>query len=141
MATLNELHLQLEQKVQNFLQDESEENSSLLIAEIIRLLAMDAEVVIAGNPVEGQPGMTDPAGYYGPDGRFYFHVFTSRLRFNESGAEHPCMTKLKYLLDQAFSNETIGGLSLNYQKGKGTVVISKEDIMGALQKLASSGNS
>ena len=54
MATLNELHLQLEMKVQKFLEDESDENSSLIIAEIIRLLAMDAEVVIAGNPVEGK---------------------------------------------------------------------------------------
>ena len=97
MATLNELHLQLEMKVQKFLEDESDENSSLIIAEIIRLLAMDAEVVIAGNPVEGKEGLTDPAGYYGPDGRFYFHIFTSRLRFNESGAEHPYMTKLKFL--------------------------------------------
>lgn len=135
MATLNELHLQLEMKVQKFLEEESDENSSLIIAEIIRLLAMDAEVVIAGNPVEGKVGLTDPAGYYGPDGRFYFHVFTSRLRFNESGAEHPYMTKLKFLLEQAFTNDTIGGLSLNYKKGKGTVVITKEDIMEALKQM------
>lgn len=135
MATLNELHWQLEQRVQEFLADQTEENSSRLIMEVIRLLAMDAEVVIAGSPVPDHPEMTDPAGYYGPDGRFYFHVFTSRLRFNESGAEHPCMTKLKFLLDQVFSNNTIGGLSLNYKKGEGTVVITKEDLMMALQCL------
>lgn len=135
MATLNELHWQLEQRVQEFLADQTEENSSRLIMEVIRLLAMDAEVVIAGSPVPDHSEMTDPAGYYGPDGRFYFHVFTSRLRFNESGAEHPCMTKLKFLLDQVFSNDTIGGLSLNYKKGEGTVVITKEDLMMALQCL------
>ena len=136
MATLNELHLQLEQKVQDFLKDQTEENSSRLVMEVIRLLGMDAEVVIAGEPVADHPELTDPAGYYGPDGRFYFHVFTSRLRFNESGAQHPCMTKLKFLLDQVFTNEKIGGLSLNYKKGEGTVVIAKEDIMNALQCLS-----
>lgn len=133
MGKYSELHLPLEQKAQNFLADQSDDNSNLLIAEFTKLILEDADILIDGLPDEEEPGKYDPSGFEGPDQRFYFHMFTSKLRFDESDSKHPMVTKLKAVLDQVFANEQVGGFSLNYKKGAGTVLITKEDIYHGLQ--------
>lgn len=133
MAKYSELHLQLEQKLNQYLAEQTDENSSLLIAEFTKLILEDADILIDGSPDEEEPDKYDPSGFEGPDHRFYFHMFTSKLRFDESEAEKPMVTKLKGVLDQVFSNEALGGFSLNYKKNAGTVLITKEDIYQGLQ--------
>lgn len=133
MGKYSELHLQLEQKAQNFLLDQSEENSSLLIAEFTKLILEDADILIDGIPDDEEPDKYDPSGFEGPDQRFYFHIFTSKLRFDESDAQRPMVTKLKAVLDQVFANDQVGGFSLNYKKNAGTVLITKEDIYDGLK--------
>lgn len=133
MAKYSELHLQLEQKLNQYLADQTDKNSSLLIAEFTKLILEDADILIDGSPDEEELDKYDPSGFEGPDHRFYFHMFTSKLRFDESEAEKPMVTKLKGVLDQVFSNEALGGFSLNYKKNAGTVLITKEDIYQGLQ--------
>jgi hypothetical protein len=133
MGKYSELHIQLEQKVDTFLKDQSEENSSLLIAEFTKLILEDADILIDGIPDDEEPGKYDPSGFEGPDHRFYFHMFTSKLRFDDSDAKNPMVTKLKAVLDQVFVNEQLGGFSVNYKNGEGTVLITKEDIYHGLQ--------
>jgi hypothetical protein len=133
MGKYSELHLQLEQQVNAFLADQSEQNSGMLVAEFTKLILEDADILIDGIPDEEEPGKYDPSGFEGPDHRFYFHLFTSKLRFDESYAKNPMVTKLKAVLDQVFVNEQLGGFSLNYKKGQGTVLITKEDIYEGLR--------
>jgi hypothetical protein len=133
MGKYSELHLQLEQKAKSFLLDQSDENSSLLIAEFTKLILEDADVLIDGIPDDDDPGKFDPSGFEGPDQRFYFHIFTSKLRFDESDAKNPMVTKLKAILDQIFVNQQLGGFSINYKNGEGTVLITKEDIYDGLR--------
>ena len=133
MGKYSELHLQLEQKANAFLCDQSDTTSSQLIAEFTKLILEDADVLIDGIPDDDEPGKFDPSGFEGPDQRFYFHIFTSKLRFDESDATRPMVTKLKAVLDQVFANESLGGFSLNFKKGEGTVLITKEDIYDGLR--------
>lgn len=132
MGKYSEIHIQLEQRAKDFLQDQSDENSSLLIAEFTKLILEDADILIDGIPDEDEPGKYDPSGFEGPDQRFYFHLFTSKLRFDESDAQNPMVTKLKAVLDQIFANPQLGGFSINYRNGQGTVLITKEDIYDGL---------
>lgn len=132
MARFSELHLKLEELAEKFLKDQTDENSAAIVAEITRLIITDADILIDGIPVEGLTGQVQPGGYTGPDGRFYIHIFSSRIQFDMSGAANPMITKLKSLLDMVFANDAVGGLSLNYKKEKGTILITKEDIMAGL---------
>jgi hypothetical protein len=139
MARFSELHLRLEELSQKFLKDQSEENSALLIAEFTRLILNDADVLIDGSQAAGAvKGQVIPSGYTGPDGRFYIHIFTSKIRFDDSDAKHPNLTKLKGLCQSVFDNEKLGGFSLNYKPGEGTILLSKEDIMDGLQAVIAS---
>jgi len=133
MGKYSEIHIKLEELVNNFLECQSDENSSLIISEIVNLIVKDADVLIDGNESKTYPGQYEPSGYEGNDGRFYFHVFTSKLRFDESDAKKPMVCKLNSILNSVFNNEYLGGISLNYQKGKGTVLVSKEDIKEGLE--------
>lgn len=133
MGKYSEIHFKLEQYANAFLQQQTEENSGLLISEFVRLILNDADVLFDGIEDKEHPGMFEPSGYEGPDGRFYFHLFTSKLRFDDSDAKNPMVAKLKGILDQVFANEQVGGISLNYKAGSGTILISKEDIFEGLQ--------
>lgn len=133
MGKYSELHLPLEQKVNMFLADQSDTNSSLLIAEFTKLILEDADILIDGIPDDEEPGKFDPSGFEGPDQRFYFHIFTSKLQFDQSEATRPMVTKLKAVTDQVFANENVGGFSLNYKNNQGTVLITKEDIYDGLR--------
>ncbi len=133
MGKYSELHLKLEKLADQFLRDQSDANSNLLIAEFTRLILSDADVLIDGSEDPDHPGKYDPSGYEGPDHRFYFHIFTSKLRFDDSEAKNPMVTRLQGLLSPIFDNEYLGGVSLNYKAGAGTILISKEDIMKGLQ--------
>lgn len=135
MGKYSELHLQLEQRSKEFLNDQSEENSNLLIAEFTKLILEDADVLIDGTVDEDEPNKYDPSGFEGPDQRFYFHIFTSKLRFDESDAKNPMVTSLQPMLNQVFANDKIGGFSLNYRNGYGTVLITKEDIYHGLESV------
>lgn len=139
MGKYSELHLQLEQKANAFLKDQSDENSRLLIAEFTKLILEDADILIDGMEDDEEPGKYDPSGFEGPDQRFYFHMFTSKIRFDESNAAHPMVTKLKAVLDQVFANDQLGGFSLNFKNGEGTVLITKEDIYAGLQAAVAAG--
>ena len=125
-----ELHLiRFEELYERYMADPSEEGSSLLIAETVRLIRKENPVIICGLNHDGK---TDPQGYYGPDGRFYFHVFTGMEKLLHSGFGHPAAVRLSDLYGSALTNDIIGGISLNYAQENGALLINKEDLSEGL---------
>ncbi len=123
-------HTRLDQLYERFAADQSDENSSQLIAEIVRLCAGEAEIIGAGITKDG---MTQPEGYYASDGRFYFHIFSGPERFEQSSADHPVQVRISDLYETARKYTQTGGFSLNYKRTGGTLLISKEDIAEGME--------
>lgn len=124
--------LNLEYQADKFLKDPSETNESDLMAEITRVIIEDADIIIDGEVLED--GMIDPQHIeVEMDHRFYFHIYTSKLRFDACGAKKPYVLKLKDLLDPIFQEDTFGGITINYKKGDEVVIVSKENIYESMQ--------
>ncbi len=128
MAKFSDIHLQLEKLAEEFREDPSDEKGNQIIAEICRLIQEDASILIDGIPSPVNPNVMVPSGYYAPDGRFYFHLFSSRVSFDRSVAEHPFLTHMSGLMEFLAKNPQVGGCSLNPLKEKGTILITREDI-------------
>lgn len=125
--------LNLEYQSDKFLHDPCEKNEAELMDEIVRVIIEDADIIIDGEVLES--GMIDPAHIeVEMDHRFYFHIYTSKLRFDACGAKKPYVLKLKALLDPIFQEDTFGGITINYKKGDEVVIVSKENIYDAMQK-------
>lgn len=133
MNTYSDIHFELEKRAEQMKKEESEEAGKAVVEELIHLILKDADILISGIAHEGEKGAVDPAGFYGPSGKFYVHIFSSKLSFDHSGFSNPMLTKLKELLDQIFEREEIGGLSLNYNPQNGTILIHKKDIEDGLE--------
>lgn len=129
MAVIN---LKLEYLTDRFLKDPGEASSNELMDEITHIIIEDGEVLIDGEKMSD--GQVDPAHIeVETDHRFYFHVYTSKIAFDRCRGKNAYVIHLKNLLDPIFQNDTFGGITLNYTKGKETVLISKEEIYDSLQ--------
>lgn len=129
--------LNLEYHAEKFLNNPDQKNEKELMDEIVKVLIEDAEIIIDGEVLDS--GMIDPAHIeVQTDQRFYFHVYTSKLRFDACNGKHPYVLKLTALLDPIFKEETFGGITLNYKKDDEVVIISKENIYEAMQEYLTS---
>ncbi len=129
---MNATNLKLEFLTDKFLHDPSDKQNKALMDEIVHLLIEDARIIIDGEQLED--GQIDPAHIEVElDHRFYFHVYTSRIAFDKCHGKKPYVLTLKSLLDPIFNEETFGGITLNYEKGQEVVLVSKENIIEALQ--------
>lgn len=134
MSDFRDIHYKLDQLVEEMKKNESDENGKKVIEEICQLIIQDSMLIICG--VNHGDGMVDPNGFYGPDHRFYFHVFSSKLRFDASKYTDPMLVRITELMQVIFTNDEIGGISLDYDPKDGTVLIQKEDILNCLQQIA-----
>lgn len=121
-------HSRLENLYEDFIRNQTAGAGEALTAEIVRLTAQGADIIASGS---AENGRTNPEGYYGPDGRFYIHIFSGPERFALSNAGHPVKVNMKELYAAA-ENGAVGGFSLNHRKSGGSVLIPKEDIREGL---------
>jgi hypothetical protein len=129
MKTLKDLEI----LTNAFLNDASEEKGNEMISALADLIAQNTEILCDGIPSPVNPNVTVPSGYYGPDKRFYVHVFTSKKKFDESTASHPMWTHLKPLYEMLAKEKQYGGFSLNHRKNAGTVLITMDDLAGKIE--------
>ena len=84
MTSFTDLHLELEIKAKDFRENPTEANGNKIIEEIVRLIKMNASVLIDGVQSDVNKDVTVPSGYYAKDYRFYIHIFSSKLAFDAS---------------------------------------------------------
>lgn len=128
MAKFEDLHLQLQILTEEFRKNPTDENGNEIIAEINKLIQENASILVDGIPSEVNPNVIVPSGYYAPDGRFYIHIFSSKLSFDASTATNPLFTHFQGLVAFIKENKQIGGFSLNHTKQTGAVLITREDL-------------
>lgn len=133
MSKFEDLHLELELKAKAFRNDPTEENGNLIIEEIVHMIQEDSSILVDGVPSDVNPTVIIPSGYYANDNRFYVHIFSSKLSFEESKATNPLFTHMKGLWNFILENEQIGGFSLNHTKESGAILITREDIIPNLK--------
>ena len=119
-----ELHLQLEILAKEFRENPSDETGDRILAAMAK--------IIDGIPSPVNPTIIVPSGYYAKDGKFYFHIFSSRQSFDASSASNPMLTHMEGLMKLMEDNPQVGGFSLNQKAGSGTILLTREDIMEAL---------
>ena len=124
MAKFSDLHLQLEMAAETFHKEETEENGNCVVRELKKLIEEDKELLFEG--VKGPNGMT-PGGFYSSDGRFYFHIFSSRMHLQNLSGEAMVAGagQLWKLVEQ---NDIVGGFSLNHKYEEGAILITREEI-------------
>lgn len=130
-----ELHLQLEILAQDFRDNPCDESGDKLLRALAYIIKNNEMILIDGIPSPVNPTVTVPSGYYAKDGRFYFHIFSSRQSFEESSASNPMLTHMEGLMKLLEDNRQAGGFSLNQKQGKGTILLTREDISDTLEKL------
>lgn len=128
MSKFTDLHLELEIKAQKFREDPTDENGDKIIEEIVHLIENNASVLVDGIPSDVNPNVIVPSGYYANDGRFYIHIFSSKVAFDASTATSPLLTHMHGLMEFMLENKQIGGFSLNHTKKDGSILITREDI-------------
>lgn len=129
-----ELHLQLEILAQDFRENPSDETGDKLLLSLVHIIENNEMVLIDGIPSPVNPTITVPSGYYAKDGRFYFHIFSSKKSFEESSAKTPMLTHMEGLMKLMDDNPQVGGFSLNQKKGFGTILLTREDIQEMMEK-------
>ncbi len=118
--------MNLEFYADQYLKEANEKNEKKLMEEIVRLILADENIIIDG--IKNEDGSVDPSYIQvDTDNRFYFHVYTSKKRFDESGGKQAFVLSLKSLFEPIFNDDSFGGISLNYKKGQEVVLISKEN--------------
>lgn len=129
-----ELHLQLELLAKQFRENPSDEIGDRILEAMAKIIRNNEKILIDGIPSPVNPTIIVPSGYYGKDGRFYFHIFSSRQSFDASSASNPMLTHMEGLMKLMEDNPQVGGFSLNQQVGSGTIVLSREDIEEVLSR-------
>ncbi len=130
-------HKILRRLADEFIKDSTDENSSALLNEIIRILMRNEDVIINGTPIEGADGQVEPSAIMVED-KVFLCIYTDHDRFEQCGCTAAFVTNLQALLSIVFSEQGIGGICINYAKGKETVLVSKEQIYDALQEYTKS---
>lgn len=124
MARFSDLHLQLEMAAEAFHKAPTEENGNRVVKEMKKLIENDSELLFEG--VDGGNGMT-PGGFYGADGKFYFHVFSSRMHL-ENIAGKAMVAPAGQLFSIVKQNSIVGGFSLNHMDDTGAILITQEEL-------------
>lgn len=130
-----ELHLQLEILAHDFRENPNDETGDRLLQSLAHIIENNEMILIDGIPSPVNPTITVPSGYYAKDGRFYFHIFSSKKSFEESSAQNPMLTHMEGLMKLLEDNEQTGGFSLNQKQGEGTILLTREDIAEAMEKI------
>ena len=122
------MNTKLEYYADAFLKNQDAETEEKMMHEIICCIVEDKEILIDGTKMED--GSVDPSHIQvdTDENRFYFHVYTSKNRFDMCHAKTAYVLKLKDLLTPIFNEKTFGGITLNYQKNEGVILVSKENI-------------
>ncbi len=116
----------LEYYADQYLKEANENNEKKLMEEIVRIILTDENIIIDGK--KNEDGSVDPKCIQvETDDRFYFHVYTSKNRFDQCGGEQAFVLTLKALFDSIFQDEQFGGITVNYKKGQEVVLVSKEN--------------
>ena len=119
--------MNLEYYADEYLKEQSEENERKMMSEIVKTIIEDSEIIIDGEKMDD--GSVDPCHIQvETDDRFYFHVYTSKKRFDSCNGKNAYVLTLKDLLQPIFQEDTFGGITLNYKKGEEVVLITKENI-------------
>lgn len=129
-----ELHLELEIHAQDFRENPNDETGDKLLQSMVHIIKNNEMVLIDGIPSPVNPTITVPSGYYAKDGRFYFHIFSSKKSFDESSAHNPMLTHMEGLMKLIKDNSQVGGFSLNQKQGEGTILLTREDLMALMEK-------
>lgn len=127
-------HKILRRLADELIKEATDENCSAVLNEIIRILMRDEDVIIDGSPTESGNGQVEPAAITASDGLAYLNIYTDHDRFEACGGKACYTTNLKGLLGVAFEEDSIGGISINYARGKACVLIGKDQIYEALQE-------
>lgn len=130
-----ELHLQMEILAQDFRDNPCDEIGDKLLESLAHIIENNEMVLIDGIPSPVNPTVTVPSGYYAKDGRFYFHIFSSKKSFDESSAANPMLTHMEGLMKLLEDNRQVGGFSLNQKLGEGTILLTREDIADIMEKM------
>ena len=128
MSKFEDLHLELQILTEEFRKDPCDENGDKIIAEIKKLIKNDASILVDGVASDVNPNVIVPSGYYANDGRFYIHIFSSKVAFDASTAKNPFFTHMHGLVTFIQENKQIGGFSLNHTQETGAVLITREDL-------------
>lgn len=128
MTKFEDLHLELQILTEEFRKNPIDENGDKIIAEIQKLIQTNASILVDGVASDVNPNVIVPSGYYANDGRFYIHIFSSKVAFDASTATNPLFTHMQGLVDFIKANPQIGGFSLNHTKETGAVLITREDL-------------
>ena len=134
MTSFTDLHLELEIKAKDFRENPTEANGNKIIEEIVRLIKMNASILIDGVQSDVNKDITVPSGYYAKDSRFYIHIFSSKVAFDASTASNPFMMHMQDLIRYMDESEQIGGFSLNHTRETGAILITREDIASYMNK-------
>lgn len=126
-------NLKLEYLTDRYMKKASPENSDALLEELVSIIIKNEDIIIDGEKLSD--GRVNPAHIQVTiDHRYYFHVYTSMIAFDKCHGNHAYILKLKALLDSIYRNPDFGGITLNYQKNENTVLVSKEEIITAMQE-------
>lgn len=129
-----ELHLELEILANDFRENPNDETGDKMLRALARIIEDNDTILIDGIPSPINPTVTVPSGYYAKDGRFYFHIFSSRQSFEASSAGNAMHARMEGLMKLMEDNPQVGGFSLNQRAGEGTILLTREDIMDTLRK-------
>lgn len=126
------MNTKLEYYADAFKKNQDEINEEKMMQEIILCIIDDKDILIDGTRMED--GSIDPAHIQvdTDDNRFYFHVYTSKTRFDACKAKKAYVLKLKNLLTPIFQEDTFGGITINYSKNEEVVLVTKENIYSHL---------
>ncbi len=118
--------MKLEFYADQYLKDSNENNEKKLMEEIVKVILSDENIIIDGK--KNEDGSVDPSCIQvDTDQRFYFHVYTSKNRFDACNGKQAYVLTLKALFEPIFNDDSFGGITLNYKKGQEVVLISKEN--------------
>ncbi len=126
--------MNLEYYADEYLKQQSEENEKKMMEEVIKAIIEDKQVLIEGDVLED--GSIDPSHMLvDTDNRYYFHVYTSKNRFDKCSNKKAYVLPLKDLVEPIFQEDTFGGITINYKKGEQVVLITKENIYYCMNQL------
>lgn len=129
-----ELHLQLEILANDFRQNMDEKTGEKILSAFVQIIRNNESILIDGIPSPINPDIIVPSGYYAKDGRFYFHIFSSRQSLEASSASNGILTHMDGLMKLMEDNPQVGGFSLNQRANEGTILLTREDIDEQLRK-------
>ncbi len=126
---MNAENILLENAVEQYLQDGTNENYQEVLAQLNQCMKDDVYVIINGIPILGTSSDVDPAGINGPDQLFYIIIFTSKQKSELGENQNPKLARLRDIAKSSFINQKCGGICFNFEMGKRTILIRKANLI------------